>query len=59
RGRLAELATEIDQMLFVVRRGRERMAGREHMDDLGDHVRALDADPDAPSAGLGTREELR
>jgi hypothetical protein len=55
---LTELAVEIDQMLLVVRRGRERMAGRDRMDELGDHLRAMDAAPEAPGTGLGTREEL-
>jgi F0F1-type ATP synthase membrane subunit b/b' len=56
--RLGGLADEIDQMLLVVRRGRERMAGRHHMEELGEHLRAMDDAPDEPSAGLGTREEL-
>jgi hypothetical protein len=55
---LSELAVEIDQMLLVVRRGRERMAGRDRMDELGDHLRAMDATPEARGPGLGTREEL-
>ncbi|HEX3827310.1 MAG TPA: hypothetical protein VHV82_08570 [Sporichthyaceae bacterium] len=55
---LTELAAEIEQMLLVVHRGRERMAGRDQMDELGDHLRAMDAAPEEQGAGLGTREEL-
>jgi hypothetical protein len=56
--RLGELAAEIDQMLVVVRRSREQMHGRSRMDELGDHLRAMDDAPEDPGTGLGTREQL-
>jgi hypothetical protein len=57
--RLAELSGEIEQMLIGVRRGREQMHGRHHMEDLGEHLRALDDAGTDPDAGrLGSREEL-
>jgi F0F1-type ATP synthase membrane subunit b/b' len=47
---LAEYEEVLVKTLGHVRRGRERLAGRHEMEELGEHVRAQDADaaPDLP-----------
>lgn len=42
---LVELSESLDRTLTAVRRGRDRLAGRHHMEDLGEHLRALEDDP--------------
>lgn len=42
--RLADLADAVERTLTAVRRGRERLSGRHHMEELGDHLRALEDD---------------
>lgn len=42
---LTELSESLDRTLTAVRRGRDRLAGRHHMEDLGEHLRALEEDP--------------
>lgn len=56
---LGDLVAALEQMLDGVRRGRESMHGRHHMEDLGDHLRVADAGGDAPGHhGLGPLDEL-
>lgn len=49
--RLAGIAEAFERTLVSVRRGRDRLSGRHHMEELGDHLRAMedDADGDPPS----------
>jgi hypothetical protein len=42
---LAELSTSLERTLTAVRRGREQLAGRDHMEELGEHLRALEDEP--------------
>lgn len=37
---LENLAASLDRALIAIRRGRERLHGRLHMEDLGEHLRA-------------------
>jgi hypothetical protein len=56
---LGDLVGTLEQMLDGVRRGRERMYGRHHMEDLGDHLRVVEAGGDAPEQhGLGPLDDL-
>jgi hypothetical protein len=56
---LGDLVAMLEQMLDGVRRGRENMHGRHHMEDLGDHLRVAEAGGDAPEQhGLGPLDEL-
>jgi hypothetical protein len=56
---LGDLVAALEQMLDGVRRGRESMHGRHHMEDLGDHLRVAAAGGDAPGHhGLGPLDEL-
>lgn len=49
---LDELATSLDRTLVAVRRGRDGLAGRDHMEELGEHLAALEEDPDAAAADV-------
>lgn len=42
---LAELSDSLDRTLTAVRRGRDRLAGKHHMEELGEHLRAIEDDP--------------
>jgi DNA repair exonuclease SbcCD ATPase subunit len=56
---LGDLVATLEQMLDGVRRGRENMHGRHHMEDLGDHLRVAEAGGDAPEQhGLGPLDDL-
>lgn len=56
---LGDLVGTLEQMLDGVRRGRENMHGRHHMEDLGDHLRVAEAGGDAPEHhGLGPLDDL-
>lgn len=44
---LTELTASLDRTLTAVRRGRDRLAGKHHMEELGEHLRALEDDPAA------------
>lgn len=39
---LASLTAALERALTAVRRGRDRLDGRHHMEELGDHLRTLD-----------------
>ncbi len=56
---LAELSESLERTLTTVRRGRERLAGKHHMEELGEHLRALEeeplAEPDSLSESLPER----
>jgi len=57
---LGDLVATLEQMLDGVRRGRENMHGRHHMEDLGDHLRVAEAGGDAQEQdGLGPLDDLR
>ncbi|MBA3745014.1 hypothetical protein [Sporichthya sp.] len=50
---LAELSSSLARTLTAVRRGRDRLDGKHHMEELGEHLRELEehplgADEDAP-----------
>jgi hypothetical protein len=49
---LDELASSLDRTLVAVRRGRDRLAGKQEMEELGEHLAALEADPYAASADV-------
>jgi hypothetical protein len=42
---LAELSSSLERTLTAVRRGRDRLDGQHHMEELGEHLRALEDDP--------------
>ena len=42
---LTELSGSLERTLTAVRRGRDRLAGKHHMEELGEHLRALEDDP--------------
>jgi len=46
--KLANFEVVLDKTLTAVQRGREKLRGRDEMDDLGEHVRAQDAPLDEP-----------
>jgi len=45
RTHLTELSESLDRTLTAVRRGRDRLAGKQEMEELGEHLAALEADP--------------
>ncbi len=49
---LAELSDSLDRTLAAVRRGRERLAGKHHLEELGDHLRELEDNPFAAADPL-------
>jgi len=46
--KLANFEVVLEKTLTAVQRGREKLRGRDEMDDLGEHVRAQDAPLDEP-----------
>lgn len=46
RAQLGELSESLERTLASVRRGRDRLAGRDHMEELGEHLAALADNPD-------------
>jgi hypothetical protein len=45
RAHVEELSASLERTLTAVRRGRDRLAGKEEMEELGEHLTALDEDP--------------
>jgi hypothetical protein len=53
RAHLTELSESLDRTLIAVRRGRDRLAGKQEMEELGEHLAALEDDPLAEPDPLG------
>lgn len=47
QAQLEELSASLERTLTAVRRGRDRLAGKHHMEELGEHLALIDDDPDA------------